>query len=76
MTETPTREHAAGMLAAIQKSHTCTEACTATIQLGGPYGYFKQLRCPWECIDLDSETDRRIVQSVYAAEARAAMGGA
>lgn len=71
----PTREHAAGMLKAIVASHTCTEACTAVIHLG-PYSAPTQLRCPWKVIDLNSESDRRIVASVYAAEARAAMGGA
>ena len=73
MSTTPTREHAEGMLSAIKKSHTCTEACTASVRLGGPFGDLVQLRCPWEQIDLDSPTDRRIVQSVYASEALAAM---
>jgi len=72
MRETPTIEHATGMLNAIKASHTCTEACTGTTGLGD--GKVLTRRCPWEQIDLDSEVDRRIVGSVYAIEARAAMG--
>ena len=76
MAETPTREHAEGMLASIKANHTCTTACTDTKVLGD--GKRIQLRCPWEQIDLDNPADRRIVQGVYAAEAREALhkGGA
>ena len=70
---TPTLEHAAGMLAGIKQGHQCTEACTGTTVLGD--GKVLNLRCPWEQIDLDSESDRRIIGSVYAIEARAAMPG-
>lgn len=69
---TPTRDEAAGMLNAIKASHTCTVACTGVVTLGK--GDSKNLRCPWEQIDLDNPADRRIVQGVYASEARAAMG--
>jgi hypothetical protein len=68
----PTVEHAEGMLAALKRGHSCTEACTGTTVLGD--GKVLQLRCPWEQIDLGTPTDRRIVASVYASEARAAMG--
>lgn len=68
---TPTREEAQGMLDAIKSTHTCTEACTGTTVLGD--GKTLRLRCPWEQIDLDSPSDRRIVQGVYASEARRAM---
>lgn len=71
MATIPTREHAAGMLAGIKSQHSCTSACTATTALGD--GTIIHLRCPWEQIDLDSPTDRRIVQSVYADMAREAM---
>lgn len=71
----PTREHAAGMLAAIQQGHECGEACTSMIRLGGPFGDLVKLKCPYKVLDLDSETDRRIIGSIYAIEARAAMAG-
>ena len=70
---TPTIEHAAGMLAGIKQGHQCTEVCTGTTVLGD--GKVLNLRCPWENIDLAKDADRRLVASVYAIEARAAMWG-
>jgi len=55
---TPTREHAEGMLAGIL-------AQRQREGLVGPH--------PYDTLDLDSEVDRRIVGSVYAEMARAAM---
>lgn len=69
---TPDREHAAGMLAAIKRGHVCTEACTSTVTLGD--GKRMTLTCPYERLDLDSGVDRRIIGSIYAIEAKAAMG--
>ena len=71
MASTPTREHAEGMLSAIKNTHECTVACTGHVTLGD--GKVVALVCPWERIDLDNPSDRRIVQGVYASEARAAM---
>jgi hypothetical protein len=78
MATTPSRETAAGMLAGLTAGHVCTEACTGTVTLGD--GHVVHLTCPWSRMDLDDEAHRRIIQSVYAAEARralaSAMGGA
>jgi hypothetical protein len=60
MATTPTRAHAAGMLAALKSSHN--------------HGLCLSTRCVWDALNLDSESDRRVIQSVYANEARAAMG--
>ena len=68
---TPDREHAAGMLAAIKRGHECTEACTGSVALGD--GKAITLTCPYERLDLDSGVDRRIIASIYAIEAKAAM---
>jgi len=67
----PTREHAAGMLAALTATHTCGEACTATVMLGD--GTIVTLRCPWKNLSLDSAADRLIIQTCYADVARAAL---
>jgi hypothetical protein len=69
---TPTIEHAEGMLAGIKSTHTCGEACTASVRRGD--GSTVQLACPYTRLDVLDEADRRIVQSIYAIEARAAMG--
>lgn len=71
---TPTQPEAEGMLTAIQRSHECTEACTGTVTLGD--GHVVHLTCPWQRLDMTVEADRRIVGSVYASEARAALAGA
>ena len=74
---TPTREAAQGMLTALSRGHECTEACTGATTLGD--GHVIQLTCPYKRLDVDSETDRRIIGSIYAIEARAALaqsGGA
>jgi hypothetical protein len=60
MASTPTRDHAAGMLKALKSSHN--------------HGLCLSTRCIWDMLDLDSDSDRRVIQSVYANEARAAMG--
>jgi len=68
------RDSAVGMLTAIKRDHECTEACTGTVTLGD--GKVVTLVCPWERLDMDVEADRRIVASVYAMEARAALAAA
>lgn len=70
--ETPPIQVAKGMLAAIRRGHECTEACTGTVTLGD--GKVVTLTCPWERLDVNNEQDRRIISTVYADEARAAMG--
>lgn len=67
----PTAEHASGMLKAIKSTHTCGEACTSRTRLGD--GTYLQLSCPWGRLNPAVEADRRIIQSVYASEAVAAM---
>lgn len=74
MATTPTIEQAEGMLAGIKSQHACTEACTGTVTLGD--GHVVTLTCPWQRLDMTSEADRRIVQTVYASEARRALHAA
>lgn len=76
MSTTPTCEHAAGMFEALVASHTCGRACNSEQVIGrmSPNPQTIRLRCPLSQIDLDNPADRRTVQSMYAAEARAAMG--
>jgi hypothetical protein len=68
---TPTIQHARGMLAALTASHTCGLVCTSRTTLGD--GTVVQLSCPYGRLDMHDEADRRIVQTMYANEARAAM---
>lgn len=67
---TPTQERAAGMLEAIRASHTCGEACTAQVTLGD--GTTRTLRCPYTVLDLNSEADRRTIQTLYVEKSRKA----
>lgn len=71
--ETITAEQAEGMLKGIRSQHECREACTATVTLGD--GKVLALSCPWERIDVADPSDRRVVATVYADMARAAMAG-
>jgi hypothetical protein len=71
--ETITPEQAEGMLKGIRSSHTCGEACTATVTLGD--GKVLALTCPWERLDMADPSDRKVVATVYADMARAAMAG-
>lgn len=72
----PTLSEAEGMLAAIRATHTCTEACAGKVTLGD--GHVVTLVCPWERlgVELHNEQSRRIVGSVYASAARAALATA
>lgn len=69
---TPTKVHAEGMLASIQRSHVCGEACASTTTLGD--GTTLGLKCPYSLLDTDSQVDRRIIASLYADAALSAMG--
>ena len=69
---TPTRMLAAGMLATLIRDHVCGTACTGTARAGDR---IIQLRCPYTTLDLDDPAARRLVQTMYASEARAAMKG-
>lgn len=68
---TPDKGHAAGMLRALVAGHTCGTACTGTAYIGGEP---RALQCPYSLLDMDNPADRRTVQTLYASEARAAMG--
>lgn len=70
-----TPEQAAGMLAGIRSQHSCTEACNATIRLGGPYGKVVTLACPWSRLDVNSLSDRGVIATVYADMVRSTMEG-
>jgi len=64
---------ASGMLAALRRGHECTYACTGEVTLGD--GATLTLTCPYERLDPEDPTDRRIIGSIYAIEARAALIG-
>lgn len=75
MSTTPDRAHAAGMLEGLVASHTCGAACTGSTTIGRLSRAPKSinLSCPLDLLDLDNPADRRIIQSMHASEARAAM---
>jgi hypothetical protein len=58
------------MLKALKSAHTCGEACTGYGTVGGKK---KRLSCPLSTLNLELAVDRRIVGSLYASAARAAM---
>lgn len=63
---------AAGMLRALRVGHACGEACTGQVTL--PDGHVIELACPYDRLDPESPADRKIIASMYAHEALAAMG--
>lgn len=69
-TRVPSKEHADGMLAALKRSHTCGEACTALRTFA--WGTV-QLKCPLTQLDTSTAVDRKIVQSLYVEQVREVM---
>ena len=66
------RDLAAGQLAGLTQGHICGEACTGTVTRGD--GSTIQLECPYERLDVTDPGDQKIIGSLYAQDARSAMG--
>lgn len=72
-----TRAHAEGMLRALQATHDhdCLTVVTGYVpDTQYPLGKGLPLRCLYACLDLAYASDLRIVASLYASAARAAIG--
>ena len=61
---------AEGQLKALTAGHICGPACTSTVIQGGQE---RQLTCPYKQLDPTSPKDQKIIGSIYASEALAAM---
>ena len=68
---TPTAAEAKGMLKGLMQGHACGEACVGKFTLGD--GTVVDLTCPYSRLDPNSPADARIIQTMYAEAARAAL---
>lgn len=68
-----TIEQATGMLGSLQSGHTCGTACIGEVTLGD--GRIMHLTCPYQRLNPLDASDRRVIASIYAIEARTAFLG-